>query len=108
MDESVRSQHAGVDRVLSKREPFKDQMVEPRLDKLRTLVKQVGHGVVDVVPDGSEKDQAILALRQVLLWIDAGMELNQAPGMPRVTAARVDEATAVQMRDKGLKLPGEL
>lgn len=108
MDENLREQHAYIDKALDKRTPLKDEMKAPKVDKLRALIKQVGHGVVDVVPEGVEKEQALTALRQVLMWVEAGTELHQPTGMPRITAARIDEATAVQMRDRASKLPGEI
>lgn len=108
MDENLREQHASIDKALDKRLPLRDEMKAPKVDKLRSLIKQVGHGVVDVVPEGVEKEQALVALRQVLMWVEAGTELHQESGIPRITAARIDEATAVAMRDKGSKLPGEI
>lgn len=107
MDESLREQHADIDKALDARPPLRDEMKKVKFDKLRALIKQVGHGVVDVVPDGVEKDQALIALRQALLWVEAGVEIHQEAGIPRITAARIDEATAVAMRDRGGKLPGE-
>lgn len=108
MDETLRSQHEDVDRVLGERTAVKDSLQVTKIDKLRTMVKQVGHGLVDVIPEGVERDQAVLSLRQVLLWLEAGTELNQPDGIPRISAARIDEATAVRMRDGSTKLPGEV
>lgn len=108
MDENLREQHSHVDTTFDKRPALRDEMKIPKVDKLRALLKQAGHGIVDVVPDGTEKNQAIIALRQALFWIEAGTEIHQEKGIPRITAARIDEATAVSMRDKGSKLPGEI
>lgn len=107
MDESTRELHTRYDKLLDKRFPLRDDMVISKVEKLRTIAKQLAHGTIDVVPEGAEKDKALAAIREALLWIEIGCEVNQIEGLPKITAARIDEATARQMRDKGSKLPGE-
>jgi hypothetical protein len=107
MDESTRDLHASYDKLLDKRLPLRDDMQIAKVDKLRSIAKQLAHGIIDVVPAGAEKDKALGALRDALLWAEIGCEVNQIEGLPRITAARIDERTAQQMRDKGSKLPGE-
>lgn len=107
MDDSTRTLHAATDKLFDKRPVLRDDMQIARLEKLRVLAKQLAHGTIDVVPDGREKDRALELLADLWLCIEAGCEAHQVEGLPRITAARVDEAMARQMRDKGTTLPGE-
>lgn len=103
MDDKV--VHQEVERLLTHHE-IKDPMVSAKLDKLRAVVKNFAHGVIDVVPEGAERDQALLAVREAWAWAEAGVRLHQpVGGIPRISAARIDEATAVAMRDGKIPAP---
>ena len=99
MNETTKALHKEVDRVLTPTVNT-DEMVQAQLTKLRAVAKTLAHAIVDIVPDGIEHDQAVLAVRQAVSYAELGAAVRQATGPPRITAARVSESEAVAIRDK--------
>lgn len=98
MPNATKEAHQALESLLTPN-PVKDKATLARLDKLRAAGKVLGHAILDVVPEGAEQDRALLAVREAILFAVAGAEAHQPVKDPRVSAARIDEPTAVAMRD---------
>lgn len=99
MDDATKALHQEVDSLLSPVE-IQDPMLQARLDKLRSVAKNFAHGIVDIVPEGVERDMALIAVRQAMHLAEVGTAVRQSKGIPKITAARVSEADAVALRDR--------
>lgn len=79
--------------------PVEDPALRTKLEKLRTVAGSLSRGIYDVVPEGVERDRALLLVREALMWSVAGCEVHQPESDPRVRPARVSEEMAQAMRD---------
>lgn len=105
-EQQIKELHVATDKLF-KAAPIADTMLLAKIEKARSQARTLAHTLIDVVPAGPERDAALLQLRQVVALAIMGCEAHPVVGPPRITAARIDEATAVAMRDGSLKLPGE-
>ena len=104
MEDATRAAHERVDTVLAEH-PLENPTLRTRVEKLRAAAKTFSHGVIEIIPESPERDEALRLIRLALLVAVDGAELNQPTSDPRVRAAVIDEATAVAMRDGKFK-PG--
>lgn len=105
MDPAVKAAHQRVDDTLAQH-PIENPTLRTRVEKLRSAAKVFSHGIVDLVPEGPERDRALMGVREALLIAIDGIELHQPKADPRIRPSVIDEATARAYRDGKMRQEG--
>lgn len=71
-----RDEHVQLEHDFTNHAPVDEAVVEV-FETLREFAKAFGHTIIDVCPDSAEREQALLSLRQALMWSVGAVACHQ-------------------------------